>query len=341
MNTLKSLFNEYKKTEMTPEEKSHLWSAIEVQTFNAPAKDKTPSYFASTQEVFSKKRKYVLSLFVGSAILCGGISAYAQNTLPGNIFHPIKTQVIEKLQRAIAFTSETKVTVEADIAYERLLEIERLAAQGNLTEEVVLQNTLSFEKQVSRLENELHTLQINNKYDTAFLLTQNFRSKLLVHAALLKTLETNSPEKFPKSEVPILIDSILFYTNAFAGDKNATSSMNRVDTTTAATYTQSVKKPLKIMNEVTIVLTPTPTMTTSTTTSSHSSKSDTTIPTSTTTSGMLDDLLKSSIQATSSTSSSVDVSSSTKPSSPSHIPKEVITPIEKTIQQAVERLPTP
>jgi hypothetical protein len=62
---------------------------------------------------FSRKRKYALSILAGSLVLSGGISAFAQGALPGDLLYPVKIYVNEQVQSSLAFTPLGKVNVES------------------------------------------------------------------------------------------------------------------------------------------------------------------------------------------------------------------------------------
>lgn len=365
MKTFESLFNEHKKVEMTQEEKSRVWNTIEMRTFNAPVRNGIPSRLYSrgspltpAEGMFFKKRAYALSLFVGSVILCGGVSAYAQTTLPGNILYPVKTQVVEKVRRAVAFTPHAKAVVEADLANERLLEIERLAVQGHLTEDIAAHNTRSFEKHVTRFENELHTLQIRSQQENVFLLSQNFHTKLIVHAAVVKTLKENSPEQFPTTETLDLESALLAYSvqaSAISEKSNThhTSSSTPssiIDTTTAERYIQALRNTLGIDTEITVTLTDTKQEQNTPVVEKNKTPTPS-IPASTTVPTILNSILTPSRGATSApthSTSSINISIQTTSSStaspipPSVSPlisKEPPTSIEKVVEKITETLP--
>lgn len=271
MNTLQSLFQEHKKVIMTKEEKERVWKTIETRTFNSPVRNSIPSRLYSIgglstpkESVFSKRKKYALTLFVGSAVLCGGVSAYAQSALPGDILYPVKTQVVEKIKIAAALTPEAKASVAAHLAHERLLEVERLIAQGTLTAETQTKSAQSFEEHVSRLENELHILQINNQQEALRVISTNFYTKAVVHATVLKTLTVTTPNYLLATSTQSLENTVVsralqvleIENAAQKGHASTTAhTLSSIDTSTADTYIQTLRDVIGISSDVEISIT--------------------------------------------------------------------------------------
>ena len=84
----------------------------------------------------------VLGLFVSSA----GISYAAENALPGDLLYPIKTQVNEPVQGALAISSAAKTAWAMDVAGTRVEEAATLAAEGRLSPVTQQELQINFEQ---------------------------------------------------------------------------------------------------------------------------------------------------------------------------------------------------
>jgi hypothetical protein len=137
---------------------------------------------------FSRKRKYALSILAGSLVLSGGISAFAQGALPGDLLYPVKIYVNEQVQSSLAFTPLGKVNVESALATERLLEVEKLAVQGKLNPAVEQKLGEAFTSHVQKFRKNLTDLEATNQVDASALATAYFTSRLAAHTIVLNDL---------------------------------------------------------------------------------------------------------------------------------------------------------
>ena len=101
MNNLSSVFKTHKKMGMTEEEKKKVWDAISTHTFDVPSSSSLHVRNASSSRLYyrgllpnlslgatlSTTRGYALGLLVGSLVLSGGLSAFAQDSLPGDLLY--------------------------------------------------------------------------------------------------------------------------------------------------------------------------------------------------------------------------------------------------------------
>ncbi len=137
---------------------------------------------------FSRKRKYALSILAGSLVLSGGISAFAEGALPGDLLYPVKIHVNEKVQSSLAFTPLGKVNVESTLATERLLEVEKLAVQGKLNLAIEQKIGEAFIGHVQKFRKNLTDLEATNQVDASALAIAYFTSRLAAHTIVLNDL---------------------------------------------------------------------------------------------------------------------------------------------------------
>ena len=100
----------------------------------------------------------VLTLAVSGA----NITFAAKGSLPGDLLYPIKTDVIEPTEGALAVTPAAQAKFNASVANTRLQEAQTLAAQGNLDPAKEQEIQTSFNSHVSALSTALDKL---NKTD--------------------------------------------------------------------------------------------------------------------------------------------------------------------------------
>ena len=79
-------------------------------------------------------------------VLSTGTTYAAEGSLPGAPLYPVKTNIIEPIKVALASSVEAKAQANANIAATRVKEAQTLAAQGNLTPEVVQEISENYNK---------------------------------------------------------------------------------------------------------------------------------------------------------------------------------------------------
>jgi hypothetical protein len=128
------LRNETNKFRMTDSEKAAMrarLTALMSAVPSAPAAARIPSPYV---RFFAPRSVAVFSLAL-IVLLSTGTAYAAEGSLPGGVFWPVKTAVIEPLTIALASTPAQKAEVNAQIAAKRVAEAQTLAAQGALTSE--------------------------------------------------------------------------------------------------------------------------------------------------------------------------------------------------------------
>lgn len=204
MKNILSLFTQHKEIKMTPEEKKTAWEAISARAFSLtldiPVRKPILSrlYFEellpvlNRQTVFLRSKKYALGIITSTLIISGGVSAFAQGTLPGDFLYGVKTGINEKLQVAFAVTPQSKASVEAILATRRLEEVEGLALRGKLNSILELKINEAFNTHVRELDSHIAELESRSEFGEIAKVGVSFQTKIAVHAAVLKDIEVNS-----------------------------------------------------------------------------------------------------------------------------------------------------
>ncbi len=204
MKNIFSLFEQHKETKMTPEEKKFAWEAISAQTFflDTDISVKKPIlssfYFKellpviNRQTIFLKRKKYALGIIASTLIISGGVSAFAQVSLPGDFLYRVKTDVNEKIQVAFSLTPQSKANTEAVLATRRLEEVEGLALRGKLDSGLELKTNNAFNAHVRELDSHIAELESRSEFGEIAKVGVSFQTKIAVHAAVLKDMEVNN-----------------------------------------------------------------------------------------------------------------------------------------------------
>jgi hypothetical protein len=206
--------NPHQNIKMTEEEKRKVWAEISAHTFDIPVRKPIISrlYYRGLLPALNRKsissatRKYTIGVLLGSLVLSGGVSAFAQESLPGELLYPVKTNVIEKIKTITAVTPQAKASVEAVLAATRLEEIETLAREGKLNATLEQQMDNAFTGHVLRFERYLIELEADKQFDTVVELGQFFQTRIAVHAAVLNALAVTKPTESLIQESTHLIE---------------------------------------------------------------------------------------------------------------------------------------
>jgi hypothetical protein len=136
------LQKEAHKFRMTDGEKAAMrarLSAVMTPAPMAPVR-RTPSPYL---RFFAPRSVAVFSLAL-LVLLSTGTAYAAEGSLPGGVFWPVKTSVLEPLTIALASTPAEKAEVNAQIATKRVAEAQTLAAHGALTSEAAKAISLNY-----------------------------------------------------------------------------------------------------------------------------------------------------------------------------------------------------
>src|SRR6185503_5412697 len=128
-------FKEQLKTtswKLSTSEKSHMRTVLRKTMAKHPA---AGGVISSWQwwHISPRLASFSSGAVMALIILMGETAYAAQGSLPGDLLYPVKIHVTEPVQLALAATSEQKAQVNADIASQRVVEAQTLAAQGKLT----------------------------------------------------------------------------------------------------------------------------------------------------------------------------------------------------------------
>lgn len=204
LNLLKSktLLSEEKKQAI----RSRLLQAMEEGEVRVPAEFRQPIQTQRSGQIFNfiqTKTMPVLITLVIVALVGGGVSATAENALPGDTLFPVKVLVNERLVASFALTPEAKMSVEARLAERRLEEAEKLASEGRLSADVRAQIEANFQAHADRVEARIEDLKARGNAQVAADVTSNFEASLKAHEQILARLEADERSEVKAEVSPI------------------------------------------------------------------------------------------------------------------------------------------
>ena len=135
--------------------------------------------------------------FAFALVLCLGVgTTYAsEGALPGDVLYPIKVNVSEKVQGALAVATEDKVHWNATLTTRRLEEAEMLAAQGRLTPTVSAEIESQLNTSAENFNEHIVALAQASSNDAFVADAQsNLEASLDAHANVLRALSDESSE---------------------------------------------------------------------------------------------------------------------------------------------------
>lgn len=216
MNDLYHLKNEARQIRLSAEEKALMRANIFKQS---PARSMESPYTAISHYHWFSAR-FATALAACAVVVLGGGTVYAaQAALPGDVLYPVKVGVAEPVRAALAFSTEAKVAVYADIAAERLEEAQELAAAGRLSAEAAAKIEQSLDAHLE--EAEMLAVQMKAEDpESAEEASLALDATLSVHSVILATLGNESEDNDTKEYARSLArktQTRVAYTRASAG----------------------------------------------------------------------------------------------------------------------------
>jgi hypothetical protein len=153
--------------------------------------------------------KYMLAGLLIAAILAmgGGTAVAAENTVPGDLLYPVKTQINEEVRSALALGDQAKAAWDNQRAERRLQEVEKLAGENKLTTSTSAMLADKFKEFSDKASARLEKLQQNGKLseEQAQQLKENFEVAVKAHDEVLSRLEER---KQVREQLKTVVDSL-------------------------------------------------------------------------------------------------------------------------------------
>jgi hypothetical protein len=196
-NALKSFMENAKTTKIQTGDKDDKKDENGKKSVLSPYLKKLSPYVPS----FVKSRQLVYTLVLACFIfsLVAGCAQAAQNSLPGDFLYPIKIQVNERIERALASNTETRARVALKQAVTRLEETEKLIA----TKKMDVFNKVSIDKDVvyasSYVTDSIAKLKAEGQADLAIQISSDFEDSMISHEKNIADVLKDVPESSRKS----------------------------------------------------------------------------------------------------------------------------------------------
>lgn len=203
---LQTGIKEIKEVKMTALEKERvLLNIFNSSLHNKPIK--SPWTVFSFFSILHKNRLAYYGSVFGLAVVMGGGAVFASgNSLPGNVFYPLKVSVVEPIQSVFTFSPKAKAEYESNLATKRLIEAETLQSEGRLDKAkeeklslLLEDHTKAFNEIINDInqkkleERETNNTGNDNDNDDDDTIT-NFQAGLKAHARVLDLLSTQNDD---------------------------------------------------------------------------------------------------------------------------------------------------
>ncbi len=136
----------------------------------------------------------VAAVIVIAVLLGGGVSAAAENSLPGDVLYPVKLKVNEEVRAGLAFSADAKAAWEMRRAERRLEEAAELSASGKIGDDERQRIESNFEEHRARVEARIERLDDDGDTDSAVDLALKFEASLAAHENILKRLKAGTDD---------------------------------------------------------------------------------------------------------------------------------------------------
>lgn len=125
--------------------------------------------------------------------LSGGFAYVSKSALPGDVLYPVKVNIDEPIEEALAFGPQALSAVHTNHALERLKEIEQLKNAGKLTPQDEVLTRSVFENEVSKVNTDIEKLNSIKDFKSARTVEKTLRDDLKKSGGLAALYGTAAP----------------------------------------------------------------------------------------------------------------------------------------------------
>ncbi len=188
---------------------------------------------------FVKSRQLVVVVLTLILIFGGSVTAYAAgNSLPGDLLYPIKINVNEKLEIALARGTEAKARIAVKHTVVRIDEIEKLTIKGKIDDSKDEFFNTILDAQSKRVRDNILKLKEEGRIDAAIIISSDLENSLIDRKKnlenitkdkklpLLKTLEKIEKDILDFTKERSLLESSLATSSKILIDKKDEDAVN-------------------------------------------------------------------------------------------------------------------
>jgi len=195
-NNIQKGIREIKKIEMTSEEKEKILHNLTLHVnYNKPVKTPYFKKISSYICFFNKKICYSIALILIIILGSGGISYASETSLPGDLFYPIKTKVIEPVKIAFAKNPEKKADIQTKLAEKRLREAESLSKQGRLSTTTASELNKKYKEHKEKVGKIKDQMERNADKKSAEAIEKKFEDRMKPHEEMIKRINDELNQK--------------------------------------------------------------------------------------------------------------------------------------------------
>lgn len=145
----------------------------------------------------------VAASLIGITLLGGGGAAayFAQDALPGDPLYPIKINLNERVESALAFGTEAQGEMSARHAERRLAEAVELASRHQLREQVATIIETNFQRHLDHVERVISQLEEAGNDEAAARLQSHLEARLAAHEELLHRFQEDESQQVDQNTV--------------------------------------------------------------------------------------------------------------------------------------------
>lgn len=147
-------------------------------------------------------------------LIGGGTGVVAENSLPGDTLYPIKININEKLESALALTAKAEAKVSVHQAAKRLVEAEKLKEKGSLSAEQSIEIKNSFLKEVDLINENVLKIRAKGDSKSADEIDSDFKREINNHSEIAVNIGVESEDSDDDSKSKVSLTSSVKSSNS-------------------------------------------------------------------------------------------------------------------------------
>lgn len=184
---------------------------------------RVPNGTRSIAYIFNIQKKSMIAAFIALMLIVGGGTSYAaEGAVPGDFLYPVKIDVNENVEGALAMSDAADAELQAKLAEERLKEAEILAARGKLTASVANDINARVKAHYENAEKHVAAEEARGDLDASASVRARIEGSFRTHADILSDLNAH----VQGNDAGVLIGSVrAFVTTLVDAEAKATATV--------------------------------------------------------------------------------------------------------------------
>lgn len=174
--------------------------------------EQVPQRTSLLTRLFNLRLQHMTAALLIALMLTGGTTYAAQGAVPGDFLYPVKVEVTENIQSAIALSNEAEAKLQARLTEERLEEAEELASRGDLDAEASADLQTRIEAHYSEALKRSAEAEAEGDLETAATVRASLEGTFRTYASVLSQVGANEDTDATAS----LVNDITGYADATA-----------------------------------------------------------------------------------------------------------------------------